>query len=1037
MPECFELNRLPMRTSFTHHPSAESARSGVSPWQRDVEPQWRFSLADSPDAAPRAFADQDFDDSRWDLVDVPGNWTMQGYDKPHYTNVIMPFALEPPHVPERNPTGLYRTWINVPATSRRTVLHVGGAESVLLVYVNGHFVGLSKDSRLPAEFDVTPHLERGRNLIAAMVIRWSDASYLEDQDHWWMAGIHRGVHLYSTNDAYLADVRLDADWLGKGRGRMSVEVDVGGAIPADASVHVQLETANGRRLGKALAGTVPAFRFNSPRSQMVSAVMFDGSTVRLAAEYGRIAPWHHERPTRYRVVVELVASDGAVLGATAQWIGFRRVEVRDRALLINGERVLIYGVNRHDHHDTRGKTVTSDEMREDLVLMKRFNFNAVRTCHYPNDARFYDLADELGLYVIDEANIESHARQRSLCHNPSYRAAMASRFMRMVARDRNHPSIIAWSLGNEAGYGDVHEAMAAWSRASDPSRPVHYEGGFQVAWARFHDAALGRLHQRAGIDHNGTDIICPMYPSIAELREFDRRYRGNKPLIMCEYSHAMGNSNGSLADYWELIESSTVLQGGFIWDWVDQGLTKHAESGEPYWAFGGDFADEPNDRNFCINGLVWPDRTPHPGIWEHHRLAAPLRTERVTGNRFRFTNRSRFSDTSAYRVRALWLVDGAVLSTREVDVKPIAPGATRTLTVARPGLTLAAGSELALRLVYELKRAQGWADASHQVGFDEWVIERKRSRKARVRGEVGVIGTEVVAADSRITFDSTTGEMMQWQVAGTHLLRDSPRLNLWRAPTDNDGIKLRRPSGGVLQTWLDWQLPSVRGEVLGTTRTRGKGRFMVTRRIEHRLTGVTTPIRQRERWQVFADGSVLIEQTVTVPQAAGDLPRMGIALTLVDAFERVTYYGRGPDENYCDRARGYPLGRYDGAIDDEYVPYIVPQEHGNHTDVRWCAVESAQSGLLCQGIAASQFSVSRYAIDAVFRAAHGVELERSDRVHLHLDHANRGLGTGACGPDTLPCYQVGAGRHVFSWWIRPYALGEDPAVLARTGIPTP
>ncbi len=1035
MPECFELNRLPMHASFDHHPDVDSARNAASAWRIDFVPQWRFRLLSSPHDAPADFTARDYSDDDWALVDVPGNWTMQGFDAPHYTNVVMPFALDPPHVPEVNPTGLYRTAFTLPRrlAGKRLVLHMGGAESVLLVWLNGAFVGLAKDSRLPSEFDVTAHVRRGRNVLAAMVIRWSDASYLEDQDHWWMAGIHRQCYLYATNAPYVADVRVTADWLGNRRGRLAVEVDVGGA-PDGAVVRAQLETLRGRRVGRAMEAVVPRFRSHSLRAQLVSSVLFEGATVRLGGELS-VDPWHHERPTRYRLTIELVGSSGACLGATAVHVGFRRVEVRDRALLINGERVLIYGVNRHDHHPSRGKTVTIDDMREDLVLMKRFNFNAVRTCHYPNDARLYDLADELGLYVIDEANVESHARQRSLCHDPRYRAAIEARFMRMVARDRNHPSIIAWSLGNEAGYGDVHEGMAAWSRSTDPTRPVHYEGGFQVAWPRFHGDSLARMQQRVGIDHPATDIVCPMYPSIADLAAFDRRYRGDKPLIMCEYSHAMGNSNGSLKDYWDLIESSRGLQGGFIWDWIDQGLDTTNADGLHYWGFGGDFGDEPNDANFCINGLVWPDRSPHPGIWEHHRIASPIRATR-DGGRIRIENRSSFSDTAAFQVRALWLIDGVVAATHDVPLRPIPPRRTRAVAVAQPRLEVLPGSELVLRLVYTLRRATPWAPVGHQVGWDEWLVTRKRSRQRMRKVALQIDDRCVRGADFELRFDAR-GELRRWRVAGGDVLANTPRLDLWRAPTDNDGIKLRDPPGGVLAKWLAWGLPTLRGRMLRVRSVRARDRLRIERALEYRLRNGKAPVRAQQRCTVLADGSVLLEHVVTVPKGAADLPRIGLALGLVDEFDRVAYYGRGPEENYGDRKYGYPLGRYQGGIDDEYVPYIVPQEHGNHTDVRWCAVESAHMGLLCQPASPAQFSVSRYSDNALFAARHGVDLERDDCVHLHLDYAQRGVGTGACGPDTLPAYRIASGRHEFRWWIRPYRLGEDPGRMARDGIPRP
>ncbi|NJN50464.1 MAG: DUF4981 domain-containing protein, partial [Gammaproteobacteria bacterium] len=411
--------------------------------------------------------------------------------------------------------------------------------------------------------------------------------------------------------------------------------------------------------------------------------------------------------------------------------------------------------------------------------------------------------------------------------------------------------------------------------------------------------------------------------------------------------------------------------------------------------------------------------------------------ERLTATRIRITNRSRFVDTAMYRARALWLVDGRIEASRVLNIAGIARGASRAIAVATPALELSSGSELILRVVFELKRANRWAPAGHQVGWDEWVIARKRARRFAARGSVAVREERIEAGESVFTVDHGAGVITRWQYAGAELLKRPPQLNVWRAATDNDGIKQREPSGGALEQWLQWDLPNVRGELLKVRRSRSGTGFTMTRQLEHRLAGVNTPIRQRERWQVLADGSVRIEEVVTVPKGVDDLPRIGIALTLPADFERMSYYGRGPDENYCDRAWGYPLGRYEGDVDDEYVPYIVPQEHGNHTQVRWLAVESSATGLLLQPDAPAQCSVGRYSAQALFAARHTVELTRSDCVHVNLDHANRGLGTGACGPDTLPKYRIGAGRHRFAWWIRPYRLGEDPGSLVRVEFPQP
>ncbi len=1045
MPECIALNRLPMRPPLLPYASPAEARDGgETAWQLSLDGDWQFRLFDTPHAAPADFSSVQFDASKWDRVTVPGNWTRQGYDNPHYTNVVMPFARDPPSVPQRNPTGLYRKSFKLPSAwrGRRVVAHVGAAESVLLLYLNGTFIGLSKDSRLPAEFDLTAHLRRGENVLGALVIRYSDASYIEDQDHWWMAGLHRSVYLYSTARTYIADLRITASLTDDfARGTLAIDGEVAGECGDGWQLRYRVETLAGRALvRRQLGGDVPRFLNHSHRASSVSAVLFTGAVVTARAEIASIKPWSHENPQLYRVIAELIAPDGAVVEVVTQRIGFRRVEICDRALLINGERVLIYGVNRHEFHAHLGKTVPLQTTRDDLVLMKRFNFNAVRTAHYPHDHRFYDLCDELGLYVIDEANIESHARQRSLVHDARYHAAFMARVQRMVARDRNHACIIQWSLGNESGYGAIHDAMAAWVHQADPSRGVHYEGNLLVAWGQYQGRAFeSSLDERAALDVAASDVIAPMYPSIAELAHFDRHYKGDKPLIMCEYSHAMGNSNGSLKDYWDLIESSRGLQGGYIWDWVDQGLLETDAAGRSYYAFGGDYGDEPNDANFLCNGLVWPDRTPHPGLWEHHRIAQPLRS-RIVGRsplRLAIENRCSFSDSARFSCRLIVLVDGVAVHAQTINCAPIAPGATRTVTIRYPAPELRAGEELMLRVVYELRRAVAWAPRGHQVGFDEWPLTSRAPRRQRctdaaiVRREDSRI--DVAAGDVALRFASDTGLLTGLAVAGRALLARGPRLALWRAPTDNDGVKLSQRVGGVLPKWLEWNLVAPRASRPSVTvRHRRDGAFELTRTLRHTLRGVAAPIRQRERWHVLGNGEVLLSQDIVIPRALVDLPRLGLRWRLRPGLEQLQYYGRGPEENYADRAFGYPLGRYDSTVDGEYVPYIVPQEHGNHTDVRWLALHDNSVGLLFVPDAAAQFSVSHFTPEALYAARHTVDLTRNDAIELHLDHRHRGVGTGACGPDTLPQYRVGPGRYRFTWRIRGYRCDDaSPAALAR------
>ncbi|HKX45156.1 MAG TPA: glycoside hydrolase family 2 TIM barrel-domain containing protein, partial [Planctomycetota bacterium] len=668
-PEQVGFAKLRARSPLIPFPDAESARSGRrerSPWFHSLDGRWRFLLCPRPETAPERFVAPDFDDSDWRTVEVPGNWTLQGTgDAPHYTNIQMPFPGRPPEVPERNPTGLYRLRFLAPASfaGRRVVLHFGGTESVLYVWLNGHAIGMSKDSRLPAEFDVTDRLEAGENLLAVMVVRWSDATYVEDQDHWFMAGLHREVHLYATERFHVADVRVRAsldDSYRNGTLDLLVELGAPSRVEPAHRIRYQLFDPRGSRV------------FRRPREKPIAAAgnpyLFRGYTAQGSETIASVKAWSSEAPQLYTLVVELLDAEGRVVEAVSVRIGFRRVEIRRRELLINGRPVLIKGVNRHDHHDVRGKALSREDLLADVVRIKQWGFNAVRTAHYPNDPHFYDLCDEHGLYVVDEANIESHAFLASLCHDPRYARAFVERGVRMVLRDKNHPSIILWSLGNESGYGPPHDAMAGWIRHYDPTRPLHYEGAL-----RFRLDAPGPA----------TDVVCPMYSEIDALVAWAKQGRGERPLILCEYSHAMGNSCGGLADYWAAFRRHRGLQGGFVWDWKDQGLACVDEAGRPYWAYGGDFGDVPNDANFCCNGLCAPDGSPHPSLFECRKLFEPVRVTAGDLRRGRIVvhNDQDFTDLTWLEAIFEVSVDGRVTQRGRLPRLAIAPGAARAFTL--------------------------------------------------------------------------------------------------------------------------------------------------------------------------------------------------------------------------------------------------------------------------------------------------------------------------------------------------------------------
>jgi beta-galactosidase len=890
-PALPSLNRLEPHATLVPFQSAELAATldpRRSRWLRSLDGTWDFRLVARPEEATDALRRR----GGWKQVEVPGLWTMQGFGRPHYTNVQMPFTSRPPQVPDANPTGLYRRRFRLPRgwRRRRVVLGFGGAEGALYVILNGAPVGLSKDARTPAEFDVSQLVRHdGENELVAGVVQWSDASFVEDQDQWWHAGLPRGVYLQA--DGAITDLHVDADM----KGVMRVDSAPGELILLDAQ---------GRRV---LSGPVGEHRVPSPRL------------------------WSAEDPALYTLVV---TSDGE---SVACRIGFRTVEVRDARLLLNGKPIRLHGVNRHDHDDRRGRAITRELMEMDARLMKQHNINAVRCSHYPNDPYWLDLCDRWGLYVVDEANIESHAWYDDVCRDPAYAAAFLERVRNMVERDKNHPSVVLWSLGNESGYGPNHDAAAGWVRRRDPSRPLHYEGAIKFDWSG------GRA---------ATDIVCPMYPSVADVEAWASDNDDPRPLILCEYSHAMGNSNGGLADYSALFDRYPQLQGGFIWEWVDHGIRQTAANGREHWAYGGDFGDEPNDANFCADGLVWPDRTPHPAMHEVKYLAQPVGVEQVGPGRFRISSKRDFLGLDD--LRGSW-----ELSTGRTTSLPHLHGASATVRVP-------VGSAEWVTFRFRLRAATEWAAAGHEVAWQQ--LRLRTVSGSRPRGRAA-------AWDG---FDD--------------LVSEPPRLQLWRAATDNDGLRLMPDrAGGPLARWLE----------LGLDR------------------GVPDGVEHRQTFRRLDDGGLLIEHEVELPPELRDLPRIGVVLTLAPGLEQLEWEGLGPWENYADRQASALLGTWRSTVTAEYVPYVMPQEHGHHGEVRRLAITGERGrGLEVLGRPTIGFSASHFTADDLWRARHTSDLSPRAETVLSLDHAQRGLGTASCGPDTGERYRLLAPSYRFAYVLR-------------------
>ena len=892
-------------------------------------------------------------------VAVPGNWTMQDLsnaagevfvDKPHYTNVQMPFDGPAPLLPERNPAGVYRRTVTVPADWKRgpLVLHIGGAESVHAAYVNGRFAGYGTDSRLPSDYEVGHLLTREVNELAIVVIRYSAHSYIEDQDQWWMAGLHRSVWIESRPRVHIADIRAATDFdpdTGTGTVAATAAVDYGGSPAQGWSMRFELHDPSGARVEPAADAPVP----NDGHPPAA------GSEMGAHWDISRAAAWSAEMPRLYTLTAELVGPDGSVTQSETQRVGLRRVEVRDRQLLVNGQPIRVFGVNRHDHHPDRGKAVTVEDMRDDLRLMRLHNINAVRTSHYPNDDAFYALCDELGFYVVDEANIEGHAYEDSICDDATYRDAFVDRGARMVRRDRNHPSVIVWSLGNETGYGANHDALAAWIREADPSRPLHYEPAID----------------RRGWEDGGelvTDIVCPMYPQIDAIRSYGEAGTGRRPLIMCEYSHAMGNSNGSLADYWDVIEATPGLQGGFLWEWKDQALRQRLSDGSVRLAYGGQFGDAPHDGNFVADGLVSADLEPHPAMREVAWVYRPVAVTRGAQG-LRIENRRSFATLADLRATWELLIDGEVADRGALAVPEAAPGSSTVVAIPHSARTPDPDRDARLTVRWETTADTWFAPAGHMVAWDQVELHRARTPAA-----------PPLAGSS----------------PADHLV--SPALNLWRAPTDNDGFKLMPELSERL---------GVGGRALSRWRQAGLHHQRADELVAHRV--------QVER----DDHGTTYRHVVDVPEALADLPRIGVQFELPRRFCEVRWYGWGPHENYPDRNRSALMGVWRSRPDE--LPYLVPQEFGLRTGCRWLEIIDPDGGEAVRSDALQprtlSFSVIHHRASDLFDAPTQAEVRRRDGLVVCLDAAHRGLGTASCGPDVLPEYRIASGRHEFAYRV--------------------
>ena len=922
-PEVVAVNREPMKATFFNFESREKALAGnlaASANYRSLDGTWAFAYSPTPEKRPKDFFRPDYDVSKWGRISVPGMIQAQGYGKPIFTNIIYPFPMTEPLIRhDLNEVGSYRRDFEVPQSwnGHDIYLHIGAAGAAYYVWVNGKKVGYSEDSKLPAEFNLKRFVHAGKNSIAIEVYRWADGSYLEDQDFWRLSGIERSVYVYAEAATRLRDYKVTAllDKPGYVNGRFELAAELSGAV---AGTEVRARLMDGSADVLALAGKPGA-----------------GGKAVLSGTIPGVKPWSAETPKLYTLLIEVLDSKGQLISATSRRIGFRTVEIADGEVRVNGKRIMIRGVNRHEHDPVTYRVMSMDTMRKDIELMKRANVNAVRTSHYPNDPRWLDLADEYGLYVMDEANIESHGYMQAgdqarepgkretiqLGYKPHWRIAHVDRVVRMIERDKNHPSIIFWSLGNEAGTGPNFEAAAAWVRKNDPTRLLSYLG----------HGTLNGEH----LPNSYVDIYAPMYDDIERMVDYATDPRFKQPMIQCEYAHSMGNSLGNLEDYWDVFRGHRKLQGGFVWDWVDQSVYAKDDKGRTYWASGFDINPKHGDNSVVGDGVIRSDRTVDPEYYELQKVYSPVVfTGRPESGTVSVVNRYDFRDLSHLEFEWELARNGVSVQRAALSGVNAAAGASQAIALALPGR---ADGEYVLTLRARNRVAADGVEAGAVIGWTQFVLPGTTTAKPAVAAVTPVRqGDAYELRGGKAVLRVLDNGTVSYSVDGRILLKGGTP-NFWRGLTDND------EGTNVHVSHAIWKQYSEQRKVRSIT-VEGKD-------IKVLFNYGAGDLHWENVYRMTADGSVQVAATFT--PLRDDLPdplRLGLRFDSIPALDTLSWYGRGPQESYVDRFTGAALGLYTGKLADQYHGYMRPMESGNKTDVRWFELRGAdQHGIVVTG----------------------------------------------------------------------------------------
>lgn len=1051
-----EINREDARADFIPFANKEQALLGnreKSPYYLSLNGNWRFHWVNTPDKRPLDFYQTYFNDSQWKTIPVPSNWEMHGYGTPIYVSAGYPFKIDPPRVMgepkadytafnERNPVGSYRRSFDVPQSwdSRRVFIHFAGVQSAFYIWINGKKVGYSQGSMEPSEFDITDYIKKGKNQLAVEAYRWSDGSYLEDQDMWRTSGIHREVFLYSTNDVRISDFSVRTI-LDKNYKDASLQIkpelkSYKGNKLEGWNIEAQLYDAQNKPVFTSALqqNALPVLNADYKASVMNDRTPQRGSAkfAWLEANVSDPLKWTAETPNLYTLVLSLVNDKNEVIETVRTQVGFRSIEIKDGQVLVNGNPIRLRGVNRHEHDPATGRSISYERMKQDIILMKQANINAVRTAHYPNNTQWYELCNKYGMYVMDEADIEEHGLRGQLASDPAWHAAFMDRAVRMAERDKNHPSIICWSMGNEAGYGPNFAAISAWLKDFDPTRFIHYEGAQGIPTDPKTVDIISRFYPRVQDEYLNPNIGEGEDKERAENARWERLLSiaqnpiDNRPVLTSEYAHAMGNAMGNFKEYWDEIYSNKRMLGGFIWDWVDQGLYKTDENGIRFMAYGGDFGDKPNLKAFCFNGIVFAERETTPKYFEVKKVYQPILIEPLVLNKneasLYVTNRNHHINLDEYEIRWQIITEGDTIQKGLIENFNLPAGEKRDIKLPIKSIRIKPNTDYWLRVSFHLKDNTLWANRGFEIGFEQFDMDitettpilRDKTPISKINKNADKI--EIQGKRFMVVFDLQNASLSSLKYDNKEMLVTSPVFQGYRAPVDND----KGFGNWLAKDWKQQGLDSLKRIVKSIDIAEETSSYIAIKTIaeSHSKNG---KFIHECLWTISGDGSIELDNKFTPVGELPELPRLGVVMALNSELENIKWYGHGPYENYSDRKSSSPIGVYSSTVTDQYIPYPHPQETGNKENIRWINLTDKKGKGISITCLSERMSGSalHFTPEDLDTATHAYLLKPREEVILSLDAIMLGLGNSSCGPGVLKKYAIEKKSYQLKFVIKP------------------